>query len=415
MAQFDKKQAPGAKPAAAPKVQVAADKSSAGAAPAPSAAAGYDAQRAELTPGAAGGYDAQRDAVRPGVAAIGGVQLGPAPAGPQPEPRKKRKKRKKRKNTRRTPTPAPVVTPTPAPVVEPTPGPVVEPAPAVEPAPTPAPAPAPEPVKPLDPMRDPNVNPDPTNEYAAEATYAAFSGVIAVQGEGDAHAIDANDVKQGAIGNCYFVAQLAAQAKADPAVIQNLIKDNGDGSYTVSLYLKDKRRPWQRTKTDIVVDARFPTKDGSSAAYAKPGDSGPGGAELWVMLIEKAFAKHCGHYEETRGKKTPDGDVFGMMTGVSSGYRAMSALSSDALLKLCEAAVREGKPVSFGAIDTSAPEELQRSAKEAGVVMNHAYALEGVDAGKRQISLRNPWGSKHLFETDVEIIRKHYSGVRVGA
>jgi hypothetical protein len=236
-----------------------------------------------------------------------------------------------------------------------------------------------------------------------------------VQGEGDAAAIDANDVKQGAIGNCYFVAQLAAQAKADPSVIENLIKDNGDGSFTVSLYLKDKRQPWKRTKTDIVVSSEFPTSNGTSAAYAKPGDVGKDGAELWVMLIEKAFAKYAGHYEEIRGKKTSDGDVFGMMTGVSSGYRQMSSLTSEALLKLCEGAVKEGKPVSFGAINTSASEEEQRGAKAAGVVLNHAYALEGVDVGKRTISLRNPWGSKHLFDTDVEIVRQFYSSVRVGA
>lgn len=409
MATFDKKQAPGSSRPSLPKVQVAPTASTRGKTP----TAGYDAQRAALSPDAADGYDGQRDAQRvdsPNVTSLGGVTLGPAPDGPTNEPRKKKKKKKKRSrnsnsnNTRTNPTPAPTPTPTP------TPEPTVEPEPTPEPEPTVEPAP-----KPTDPMLDPSHNPDPTNEYASGATYTTINGVIAVQGEGDANAIDANDVKQGSIGNCYFVAQLAAQAKADPSVIQNLIKDNGDKTYTVSLYLKDKRQPWKRTKTDIVIDAQFPTSNGSSAAYAKPGDVGKDGPELWVMLIEKAFAKYAGHYEEIRGKKTPDGDVFGMMTGVSSGYRTMSALSSEALLTLCEAAVREGKPVSFGAINSSASEELQRSAKEAGVVLNHAYSLEGVDKGKGTISLRNPWGSKHLFDTDVEVIRKHYSSVRVGA
>ncbi len=403
MATFDKKQTPGASKPKAPPVQVSPGKSTAGKAP----TGGYDAQKNAVSPDGSQPYDEQRDALRPGVSSLGGVALGPAPDGPTNEPRKKKKKKKKKTNTntnrnqnQTTPTPTPAPTPAPEPTPEPTP--------AVDPKPEPV-------AKPTDPMLDPSHNPDPTNEYAASATYMTLSGVIAVQGEGDAHAIDANDVKQGSIGNCYFVAQLAAQAKADPSVIQNLIKDNGDNTYTVSLYLKDKRKPWMRTKTDIVVDAQFPTSNGSSAAYAKPGDVGKNGPELWVMLIEKAFAKYAGHYEEIRGKKTPDGDVFGMLTGVSSGYRTMSALSSDALLDLCEAAVREGKPVSFGAINTSASEELQRSAKEAGVVLNHAYALEGVDKGKRTISLRNPWGSKHLFDTDVEIVRKHYSSVRVGA
>lgn len=392
----------------APKVAVAPDKGRAGA---PAAApGGYAAQRAATAPAGAG-YDTQREAVRPepGVPTIGGLALEPLPAGPTSEPRKKKKKKNNQNNR---PTPAPTTTTTTTPTPTTTTPTTTTPA-TTTPAATTTP-PTTAPAKPADPLRDASANPDPTNEYAASATYMTLNGTIAVQGEGDAHAIDANDVKQGSIGNCYFVAQLAAQAKADPSVIQNLIKDNGDGSYTVSLWLKDKRQPWKRTKTDVVVDSQFPTSGGGGAAYAKPGDAGSSGPELWVMLIEKAFAKYVGHYEETRGKKTPDSDVFGMMTGVASGYRAMSSLADDALLKLCEAAVRSHKPVSFGAINNTASEELQNGAKEAGVVLNHAYALEGVDAGKRTLSLRNPWGVKHLFDTDVAVVRKFYDGVRVG-
>ncbi len=411
MAVFDKKQAPGSIAPAAPKVDVSPTKDARAAAP----ASGYDSQRAALTP-TAGGYASQRAALTPAAPSIGGIELDALPQGPQNEPSKKKKKKKKKTNNQNqqnntntntnTNGGGTTVQPTPQPTVQPTTQPTTQP---TDQATTPAPTPA----KKLEPMQDPSVNPDPTNEYAASATYATINGTIAVQGEGDAHAIDANDVKQGSIGNCYFVAQLAAQAKSDPSVIQNLIKDNGDGTYTVSLYLKDARQPWKRTKTDVVIDSQFPSTDGRSAAYAKPGDAGSKGPELWVMLIEKAFAKYAGHYEETRGKKTTDADVFGMMTGVTSGYRAMSSLSDDALIRLCEAAVKAGKPVSFGAINTSASEELQKGAKEAGVVLNHAYALEGVDAGKRTLSLRNPWGVKHLFDTDVAVVRKFYDGVRV--
>ncbi len=429
MAIFDKKQAPGVQQTAVPKVAAAP---TTGARKPTAPAGGYDAQRAGLTPNQTPGYGGQRDAMRPdtgkadagkadagkagagkagAVTEIDGIALGQVPDGPQNEPSRKKKKKKKTNNQTPRPTVAPAPAPvTPAPV---TPAPVTaKPADPVVAEPV---APALVAPTPLDPMADASVNPDATNEYAMDARYMQLNGVIAVQGEGDANAIDANDVKQGSIGNCYFVAQLAAQAKADPSVIQNLIKDNGNGSYTVSLYLKDKRQPWKRNKTDIVISSEFPTSNGTSAAYAKPGDVGKDGAELWVMLIEKAFAKHAGGYEETRGKKTPDGDVFGLMTGVNSGYREMSSLSGDNLLKLCEGAVKGGKPVSFGAINTSASETEQAGAKAAGVVLNHAYSLAGVDRAKRTISLRNPWGSKHLDDVDVDVIRQFYSSVRVGA
>ena len=375
-------------------------------------ASGYDAQRAAVSPTSAemgeDGYDTQRDALR-----VGGVTLQPLPVGPENEPRRKKKKRKKKKKTnnrnggQRTPTvtPAPVVTPTP---VEPEPAPV-EPAPApVEPAPAPAP---------LDPMLDPNHNPDPNNEYVTDAHWGEVDGTVAVKGENDDHAIAPDDVKQGSLGDCYFVAQLAAQAKANPGVIEKLIKDNGNGTYTVTLHLKDPAKPWMRKKTDIVVDSKFPKKGGgTSIAYAKIGDVDESGkGELWPMLIEKAFAKYSGSYEEIRGNKTKDGDVFAMMTGKTSGYRSLASTPSEELLRLLTASVAASKPVTFGAIGHSAPDELQKEADKAGVVLNHAYSLEAVDAKAKTISLRNPWGVRHLNGLDVELVRRLYTGVKIGA
>ena len=273
----------------------------------------------------------------------------------------------------------------------------------------------PEPTKPTDPMKDPKSNPDPTNEYAKNATYSEVKGVVAVKGEGDDHEIAPNDVEQGSLGDCYFVAQLAAQAKTNPGRIKDLIKDNGDGTYTVSLFLKDPAKPWQRQKKDIVVDGQFP-HSGGSVAYAKPGDRGEQGPELWVMLIEKAFAKHTGSFEGIRGSKTKDGDVFAMMSGEASSSFSPAGVGEDKMLERLAKAVAEGKAVSFGAKNKdSLDEKGQAEAKEAGVVLNHAYALEGVDQKGKTVSLRNPWGVKHLTNFAAEKVIKFYSTVDIAA
>jgi hypothetical protein len=322
--------------------------------------------------------------------------LGPAVhANGYPEP--KHKKKKKKDNT---------LGPTPAPQQNTT----VTPAPQPKP-PTAAPVAA----KPATPMQDPAVNPDPTNEYAPNAAYAKTAGVVAVKAEGDEHAIDPSDVEQGALGDCYFVAQLAAQAKTNPGRIQDLIKDNGNGTYTVTLHLKDKAQPWKRVPTPIVVDSQFPQKDGS-AAYAKPGDSGSTGPELWVMLIEKAFAKYSGSYEQIRGSKTKDGDVFGMMSGVESRSFSPASMGADKLLETLTKALANGQAVSFGAKSkTSADETVQNEAKTEGVVLNHAYSLLKVDAKARTVDLRNPWGVKHLTAFSVDKLIKFYYSVDVAA
>ncbi len=350
------------------------------------------AQKAAAHPAQGLNYVQGAAAVKPKPAAAPAHNDAAVHAGGYPEPKNKKKK----KNSGPTANPQQNGPATPQPV-----------APQVTP-----PKVAP---KPTDPMLDPTSNPDPTNEYAPNATYAKQAGVVAVKGEGEDHEVDPSDVEQGALGDCYFVAQLAAQARTNPARIKDLIKDNGDGTFTVTLHLKDKAQPWKRVATPIVVDSQFPQKDGSTA-YAKPGDRGAAGAELWAMLIEKAFAKHSGSYEMIRGSKTKDGDVFAMMSGESSRSFSPASMGGDKLLDTLTQALAKGQAVSFGAKSkTSADEGVQNEAKTEGVVLNHAYSLMKVDAKARTVDLRNPWGVKHLTGFSIDKVIKFYDSCDVAA
>src|SRR5690606_20305303 len=55
-----------------------------------------------------------------------------------------------------------------------------------------------------------------------------------VTGEGDANAVDPNDVKQDGYGSCGVLSTLETIAQQNPAAIQGMIQDNGDGTYTVT-------------------------------------------------------------------------------------------------------------------------------------------------------------------------------------
>jgi len=55
-----------------------------------------------------------------------------------------------------------------------------------------------------------------------------------VRGEGDRHTVDPNDIRQGGYGSCGLLATLHSIAQQDPSVIQDMIQDNGDGTYTVT-------------------------------------------------------------------------------------------------------------------------------------------------------------------------------------
>lgn len=270
------------------------------------------------------------------------------------------------------------------------------------------PLPAPTVAAKKDPLKDPTVNPDPKNEFAPNDSYKTIDGVATVKGAGDAHAVDPSDVKQGSLGDCYFVAQLAATARTDPDRIANLIKDNGDGTYTVTLHLRDAQG--KRSPKEIVVDSQFPQK-----GAAKTGDVGADGKpELWPMLIEKAFAKFSGGYEQIRGKKTKDSDVFAMLSGKSSSNLTPSSLAGDALLTKLEKALSDGHAVSFGA-KSSTDDTFISAMKAAGVVGNHAYSLESVDRAGKTVNLRNPWGVQHLPKLTVENLQKFYDTCKIAA
>ncbi len=58
----------------------------------------------------------------------------------------------------------------------------------------------------------------------------------------------------------------------------------------------------------FITDARFPCKNGNRPVYAKPH-----GREIWVMLIEKCWAKVFGSYQAISGGSPTE--AFVALTG----------------------------------------------------------------------------------------------------
>jgi Ca2+-binding RTX toxin-like protein len=86
-----------------------------------------------------------------------------------------------------------------------------------------------------------------------------------------------DDVFQGEIGDCYFVASLSAIAKARPEIIKKMVVDLGDGTYAVRFYRNG-------TPTFVRVDADLWVQNGVPI-YAGLGHEG----STWVAIIEKAY------------------------------------------------------------------------------------------------------------------------------
>ena len=98
--------------------------------------------------------------------------------------------------------------------------------------------------------------------------------------------IDPSDIRQGLLGDCYFLSVLSVLAENPSRILSLFVNDkvNDYGVYAIKIC---KNGEWK----EVVVDDRFPCFQDEPAFSKAHGD------ELWVLLLEKAWAKIHGSYE----------------------------------------------------------------------------------------------------------------------
>lgn len=244
------------------------------------------------------------------------------------------------------------------------------------------------------------------------------TGTPFIEGAGDGLDIDPNDVKQGALGDCYLIAGMAAVARADPEAIRELIKDNGDGTFDVTLFLRADQYSTPRPVTKT-VDARLAVKSAGKPLYAGTGDQVGDDVEIWAALIEKTLAQHKGSYDLISGGNiTGNGFAYGgateMLTGERENYMRVDNLDNDSLLLMVAFALESNKPVVASSRNLKDDEDLTREANGHNVYWNHAYAPESVDLGSETLTLQNPWGSHHVEALHIDDFRRFFKALRIG-
>jgi len=195
------------------------------------------------------------------------------------------------------------------------------------------------------------------------------------------------DVRQGAIGNCYFPAAMAAVAHTSPEALKQTIKQNTDGTYTVRFYENgNKSRP-----VDIKIDGDLYVRSFGGPIYGSSlgGPTGKDSMELWFPLIEKAYAQWKGSYD-TIGNGGSAGKVMSEVLGRSQGYEWVSAGSEQRLFDRIKRDIERGVPMAAGTHGTDQAARYTNT----GVYANHAYSVLGVEEknGEKFVKLRNPWG-----------------------
>jgi hypothetical protein len=172
------------------------------------------------------------------------------------------------------------------------------------------------------------------------------------RGEGEATDAHPSDVVQGRHSDCFLVAAMAVIVQQHPQPdrwIKEVIKDNGDGSYTVTFYELRPALPYD------------PTIGGPRAAeYVKVpvtvqmglyrGAHSDDGGEKWPAVIEKAYAQaYGGEGDQPFTKRDNLGEAMERLTGMPTRYHDPKTVSIERL----DAYLRDHhavKVVSFAAL-----------------------------------------------------------------
>ena len=210
--------------------------------------------------------------------------------------------------------------------------------------------------------------------------------------------VNPDDVSQGALGDCWYIASLQAVARSNPKIIEEAITDNGNGTYTVRLY-HDGKPVYVTVTGDQVENENGPE-------FAKSTDR----KELWPNIMEKALASYEGSYGAIE-KNSPSHGLE-VITGQKSTTK------NDFSAKDLKNSLDNGEAVAIGSKNkpwqwpwsednpNSYPDPLYRpNARDANgnnlsdpLHYNHAYSVKSVDLGDPnddsddKVTLVNPWG-----------------------
>ena len=180
-----------------------------------------------------------------------------------------------------------------------------------------------------------------------------------------------NDIRQGAVGDCYYLASLAGLADTDPDLIRQAITDLGDGTYAVRFY---------RAGAEVYLRLDGDLPGASSPIYAKLSPDG----ETWVALMEKAYAFF--RYGQNSYSSIEGGwmsTVVEELTGLGSETRWTGG-SADSLASYLSSNLSAGHSVTLGSYSSS----------PSPIVGGHAYTVISVEGSgdSAYVTVYNPWG-----------------------
>jgi uncharacterized lipoprotein NlpE involved in copper resistance len=221
------------------------------------------------------------------------------------------------------------------------------------------------------------------------------------------------DEDQGYLGDCYFISALGTLADSNPAAIQNMFINNGDGTYTVRFYTGTYGVMYGQsggisagftngvgTADYITVDSMLPVTAWGTLAYADCGASDTNAMNsLWIPLAEKAYAQwnQTGKEgrDDTNSYQSIQGGWMATVDAQVLGHNATDYIMTTTSQQVAINALAAHEAVTIGTGSWSGTQD--------GLYANHAYAIIGytINASNPAMdtfTLYNPWGPNPAWQ-----------------
>lgn len=221
---------------------------------------------------------------------------------------------------------------------------------------------------------------------------------------GNSAPVSVTDIHQGQLADCFLLASIGDIAEQSPSFIPAMIKQNSNGTETVTLHeASDGTLPTYtttsfKTVTETVTNV-FPSSSVNSAGQ----DTVNGVQEIWPQVLEKAIAQLDGGYSAIASGGSP---LVAMeeLTGKATSFMAPKNLT----LAMLDSFVAQGDLLVMDTFKTGVlPDNL---------VNNHSYIFGGVTGtgAGASVQLLNPWGTNQPASIPLSQLSKGITEVDIG-
>ncbi|MEO3756363.1 C2 family cysteine protease [Streptomyces sp. B6B3] len=206
--------------------------------------------------------------------------------------------------------------------------------------------------------------------------------------------ISGDDVTQGRLGDCWFLASLAAMAETNPPFVREGIRENANGTLSVRIWDEVGNAQW------VTVTRDLPVREDGSPISAMGTDSS------WAAYYEKAFSMVYGDDESglpAGSYGAIEGDYEEQAPPYLTGSTATELEGYDAVRETFES----GRPV---VADTPSDGEPS-SDWQGSYATNHAYYVEGI-AENGDLMIGNPWGPERDLRVTPDEFEQYFETPR---